>query len=371
MLVPFVRFLVYVTMIVSTLAFLRPWLRPRKFPFQLQTAAVNANNCNLRGREFTSGYPLYCTDKASKSSDSAKSYSTGEGFQDKIPTNKQWNLKGLKQEVARRHNRVFKKVGKAHEKLSKAETRYQQVVAMVDPPLAVLESCPDPTEYQVELVHLQQHLETLATLEDNLKYIKSVSDRKFKDLVLPVIEELKISDMPPPKQERGPKKIKQKPSSGPRLPYFTYCSKEGIEIRVGRRASDNDELSCNPEYRDSTNWWMHAAGCPGSHVVIRSDADDFPQAHRETVYDAALLAAVNSKAKQSGRVQVNLTRCRNVSKPSGAKPGLVHLRGDVITLSMDLKAETNRLERLLSTAAAASTSTTTGSSESSPTKKDP
>jgi len=59
------------------------------------------------------------------------------------------------------------------------------------------------------------------------------------------------------------------------------------------------------------------------------------------------LAAINSKAKQAGKVQVTLTRCRNVSKPRGAKAGLVQLSGDVLTISVDLKAEAHRLERLV------------------------
>ena len=49
------------------------------------------------------------------------------------------------------------------------------------------------------------------------------------------------------------------------------------------------------------------------------------------------------------RVSVSLTRCRNISKPMGAKPGLVSLRGDITTIKMDLKAEAKRLERLEAT----------------------
>ena len=78
-----------------------------------------------------------------------------------------------------------------------------------------------------------------------------------------------------------------------KLCTWTFTSADGVDIRVGRTSSDNDEVSCNPECRDSKDWWMHAAGCPGSHVVIRYTGDEGPP--RETVTDAALLAAVNSK----------------------------------------------------------------------------
>jgi hypothetical protein len=58
---------------------------------------------------------------------------------------------------------------------------------------------------------------------------------------------------------------------------------------------------------------------------------------------------VNSKAANAGKVTVNYCRCRNVSKPSGAKPGLVYLNGEVSTIAVNIKSETLRLDRLLLT----------------------
>ena len=42
---------------------------------------------------------------------------------------------------------------------------------------------------------------------------------------------------------------------------------------------------------------------------------------------------------QRGKVGVSLVRCRQVTKPSGAKAGLVQLNGDVSTVKVDVKAE--------------------------------
>jgi len=257
---------------------------------------------------------------------------------------KQWNLKGLKQEVTRRHQRIFKKLGKAYEKLAAADAKYAEVSRNASPSMEELEQCPNPELYHVEIAELKAQLESVTSLDELLKGIKTSTDARFRE-VLDVVVRLNLSDEPPTKQERGSKKIKQAPS-GPREPFFAYRSLDGIEIRVGRSSEDNDELSCNPKYRDGNNWWMHAAGCPGSHVVIRTDVDDLIGVHKQTVMDAALLAAINSKAKQSGKVQVNLTRCRNVSKPLNAKAGLVHLSGDVLTVSVDLRHELSRLDRL-------------------------
>ena len=67
---------------------------------------------------------------------------------------------------------------------------------------------------------------------------------------------LGITDQPPLKPDPGPKKPKGPKTVAPRKPYNTYMSAEGIEIRVGRSSSDNDELSINPEHRDGSDWWM-------------------------------------------------------------------------------------------------------------------
>jgi predicted ribosome quality control (RQC) complex YloA/Tae2 family protein len=69
-------------------------------------------------------------------------------------------------------------------------------------------------------------------------------------------------------------------------------------------------------------------------------------APRQVELDAAVLAANYSKAARSGSVGVNLCRARQVSKPAGAKPGLVQLSGDVRTLRLNWRNEKRRLERL-------------------------
>lgn len=254
------------------------------------------------------------------------------------------NLKGLKDEVSRQRLRAFKKVGKANERLQKENHDLATLSAISNPSLEQLESCPDIEKTRAELQDLKQRLQRLTTLEENLLPIKNVKDGKLMELI-PELQALQVSDTPPPQQERGLKKAKGVPPP-PRKPYYTYMSFDNIEIRVGRGASDNDLLSCDPEYRDNDNWWMHVSGAAGSHIVIRNTDNDFPVKFRETIKDAALLAALNSKANGSGRVAVTLTRCRNVSKPRGTKPGLVYLSGDVITVNIDMKVERQRLDRL-------------------------
>lgn len=261
------------------------------------------------------------------------------------------NLNNLKKDVNRVYQRVFKKVTKASERYQKALSVYNDISAKGDTAtLEELESCPNPDPLKSDLSQLQQNLTSLIALEEALKSVKSSSDSSLAAL-LQQAKELGASDEPAPAKEnveKVPKAPKQK--SEPRKPYYVYESFDGITIRVGRGASDNDELSCNPEHRDNDDYWLHVSGYPGSHVVIRYTGDDFIEKYRETLLDACILTAINSKAPQSSKVPVTITRPRFVSKPGGAKPGLVMLRGDVRVVNIDVRAEVaKRMDRLART----------------------
>ena len=113
---------------------------------------------------------------------------------------------------------------------------------------------------------------------------------------------------------------------------------------MGKQAEDNDELTMNPQHRDSLDWWMHASGCPGSHIVIRCH-DQFDSLDDEVVQDAAALAARQSKCT-GNTIKVSMTRPRDIKKPPGAKAGLVQLTGQIRTITVNMKKAEERLVRL-------------------------
>jgi hypothetical protein len=210
-------------------------------------------------------------------------------------------------------------------------------------PLEDLENCPNVDLLETELKEQQTRLQALNQLDEQLQSIKK------KEIILPLeiatlALHLGLDDQPPPRPARGPPKPKGPSggSVGSRKPYRCYYSMDQTEIRVGKRASDNDDLTMNREHRDNADWWMHASGCPGSHVVIRNTSDNLPA---EVVLDAAALAARQSKC-QGSVIKVSLTRCRDIKKPPGAKAGLVMLTGNVRTVSVNMKEAEKRLKRL-------------------------
>ena len=262
---------------------------------------------------------------------------SGTEGDDSLP---EWNLSGLRKEANRLILRQMKKVGKAELRHRKAEASAEGTF-----------DGQSINELLIKLGAENERLDLLTQLEADLALVKPREGIAPGSELGNQIVALGVNDAPPPPAPRGPKKSKgpRQPQVGPRKPYRAYNSLDGIEIQVGRTAKDNDELSIGASRAHPRCWWMHAAGCPGSHVVILCDGDDdgigLP---KSTVLDAAALAANYSKAAGQRRVKVSLTRCRSISKPAGAKPGLVNINGgDVRTVTVDMKAETERLSRLM------------------------
>ena len=103
----------------------------------------------------------------------------------------------------------------------------------------------------------------------------------------------------------------------------SFVSSEGLEILVGRSSKDNDVLTLKIARND--DFWLHVAGYGGSHVVLRNPAK-LPIAPKQSLLEAAQLAAYFSQARNAPKVEIHYTQKRFVSKPRGAKPGLVRLK---------------------------------------------
>jgi predicted ribosome quality control (RQC) complex YloA/Tae2 family protein len=110
-----------------------------------------------------------------------------------------------------------------------------------------------------------------------------------------------------------------RPSDEPLLPYRRYRTSGGLEVRVGRNRAANDDLTFH--HSSPNDVWLHARDVGGSHVVLRWSAPDNPPAR--DLEEAAVLAALHSKARTSGVVPVDWTRRKHVRKPRKAPPGRV------------------------------------------------
>jgi len=302
---------------------------------------------------------------------------------DTIPTRTSFNIPILKKETVRLQLRTHKKLGKVSTRIRSAEEQYDKLRAAIDASesssstseeeedklLQQLEQAPDIQTFKDDLTDLQDRLQKLNWLEEQfnkapLKSRKQLSVDELEELytegaqVVQYIIELDISDdesqklknieqnaknRRAKKQKDAMNKEQSKQVQGGRLPYRRYYSESQTEIRVGKQATDNDVLSLSPEHRSGSHWWYHASGCPGSHVVLCTDAQSPDE---QDILDAASLAALKSKCIGQSVIKVSMTRARNVSKPRGAKPGLVQLNGDVKTITVRKSEVEQRCKRL-------------------------
>ncbi|MBQ7637104.1 MAG: NFACT family protein [Lachnospiraceae bacterium] len=97
-----------------------------------------------------------------------------------------------------------------------------------------------------------------------------------------------------------------------------FVSPEGINFYVGKNNIQNDELTFG--LATNNDWWFHAKGCPGSHVIMQTGNSEVPDSAFE--YAGALAAHFSSAAK-NGKVEVDYVKKKEIKKPANAKPGFV------------------------------------------------
>ena len=105
----------------------------------------------------------------------------------------------------------------------------------------------------------------------------------------------------------------------PSLPYRTFRSSGGLEIRVGRGARHNDDLTFH--HSAPNDIWLHARHLAGAHVILRWPGPGAPPAR--DLQEAAGLAALHSKARTSSSAPVDWTVRKYVRKPRRAAAGSV------------------------------------------------
>ena len=107
---------------------------------------------------------------------------------------------------------------------------------------------------------------------------------------------------------------KQKLTSKP----LHYISSDGYHMYVGKNNLQNEELTF--KFANGGDWWFHAKGLPGSHVIVKTEGDELPD---RTFEEAARLAAYYSKNRSSEKVEIDYIQRKHVKKPNAGKPGFV------------------------------------------------
>jgi predicted ribosome quality control (RQC) complex YloA/Tae2 family protein len=103
---------------------------------------------------------------------------------------------------------------------------------------------------------------------------------------------------------------------------WRFRSTEGWDVLIGRSSEANDHLTLHMARPE--DYWFHAHGCPGSHVVLRR-GKGANEPSKATLLEVAGWAAFHSKARTAGKVPVIYTQKKYVRKPRGTKAGTVYV----------------------------------------------
>ena len=150
--------------------------------------------------------------------------------------------------------------------------------------------------------------------QDEVLYLESVSNALdialSEDDLTQIKEELIQAGYVRRKFTKQKVKITSKP--------FHYVSSDGYHMYVGKNNIQNEELTFH--FANGNDWWFHAKGCPGSHVIVKTNGDELPD---RTFEEAGKLAAYYSKNRGNEKVEIDYVEKKHVKKPSGGKPGFV------------------------------------------------
>lgn len=149
---------------------------------------------------------------------------------------------------------------------------------------------------------------------DDISYLESVSNALdialSEDDLTQIKEELIESGYIRRKFTKKKVKITSKP--------FHYLSSDGYHIYVGKNNLQNEELTFH--FASGNDWWFHAKGIPGSHVIVKTNGEELPD---RTFEEAGKLATYYSKNRGSEKIEIDYIEKKHVKKPKGGKPGFV------------------------------------------------
>ncbi len=150
--------------------------------------------------------------------------------------------------------------------------------------------------------------------QDDIVYLESISNALdialTEDDLAQIKEELIGSGYIKRKYTKKKVKINSRP--------LHYISSDGFHIYVGKNNLQNDELTFQMATGD--DWWFHAKGIPGSHVIVKTEGEELPD---RTFEEAGRIAAYYSKNRGNEKVEIDYIEKKHVKKPKGGKPGFV------------------------------------------------
>lgn len=156
----------------------------------------------------------------------------------------------------------------------------------------------------VQIKKAQDELVYLDSLKDVLS--RATSEKELNQIRLEFMEQGYI------KKGKGNQKLPKQ------LPPLEYTTSDGFKVLVGRNNKQNDLLTLKTA--KNRDVWFHTKDIPGSHTIVLTEGKEITET---AILEGCQIAAYHSKGKESYNVPVDYTLIKFVSKPNGAKPGMV------------------------------------------------
>ena len=156
--------------------------------------------------------------------------------------------------------------------------------------------------------------ELIQETSDDIHYLESISNALDIALTEADLAQIKEELIQTGYVRRKFTKKKEKLISKP----LHYISSDGYHMYVGKNNLQNEELTFS--FANGNDWWFHAKGIPGSHVIVKTNGDELPDS---TFEKAGKLAAYYSKNRGSDKIEIDYIEKKHVKKPNGSKPGFV------------------------------------------------
>jgi hypothetical protein len=181
---------------------------------------------------------------------------------------------------------------------------------------------------------LEVPLDPALTVLENMErfFRKAAKGRRGQDHVERLRREAEEGRLPPTrsaslKQAEAGMKVRLESSRHPRnkgrdIPLHRFRSSDGFVILRGRNSAANHKLLS--ELASPFDYWFHAEGGPGAHVILKRDHpdQDVPEA---SLREAAALAGLSSWRAADAKANVLVAQCAEVRKMKGAALGQVRL----------------------------------------------
>lgn len=143
----------------------------------------------------------------------------------------------------------------------------EEITIPLDPQIPVQENA---TKYFDKYGKLKRTFEAVTALlketDEEIQHLRSI--QTALDIAL---QEEDLTQIREELMESG--YIRKRPSGSKRPKItskpFHYISSDGFHMYVGKNNLQNDELTF--QFAKGNDWWFHAKGAPGSHVIVKAD----------------------------------------------------------------------------------------------------